>query len=86
MKRSQVNPILVEADAFIRSFGFPLPPFAHWSPQELRDSLPRAPGILDGALGWDLTDFGLERLDEAGLVLFTIRNGRLADLEAGRGK
>ena len=32
MKRSRVNEIIKEADAFIRSFGYVMPPFAYWSP------------------------------------------------------
>ena len=34
MKRSKVNEIMAYADEVIRSFGFQLPPFAHWSPKE----------------------------------------------------
>ena len=29
MKRSRINEIIRESDAFIRSFGFRLPPFAY---------------------------------------------------------
>ena len=36
MKRSRVNEIIREADAFIRSFGYILPPFAYWSPAEMK--------------------------------------------------
>ncbi len=32
MKRFEVNRIMAEADAFIRSFGYVLTPFACWSP------------------------------------------------------
>ena len=32
MKRSTVNDIIRDADAFIRSFGYIMPPFAYWSP------------------------------------------------------
>jgi D-lyxose ketol-isomerase len=31
--------------------------------------------IRDNMLGWDVTDYGLGRFPEVGLVLFTIRNG-----------
>ncbi len=34
MKRSEINAIIREADDFIRSHGFSLPPFAHWTPDE----------------------------------------------------
>lgn len=36
-------------------------------------------------MGWDITDYGEGRFDEMGLFLFTLRNGSLADLTAGRG-
>lgn len=35
MKRSRVNEIISQADEFIRSFGYILPPFAYWTPSEL---------------------------------------------------
>ena len=83
MKRSEVNAILREADAFIRSHGFALPPFAHWTPDELRERA--GPAILDARLGWDVTDYGRGEFDRLGLALFTLRNGSLDDLRAGRG-
>lgn len=83
MQRSRVNAIIAEADAFIRSHGHILPPFAYWSPGEMRDRRPA--GVIDARLGWDITDYGKGRFDELGLFLFTLRNGRAADLAAGRG-
>jgi D-lyxose ketol-isomerase len=85
MKRSRVNEILLEGDAFIRSFGYVMPPFAYWTPDEFRARQAEAAGILDGMLGWDITDFGAGRFDALGLFLFTVRNGQAADLAAGRG-
>jgi D-lyxose ketol-isomerase len=35
--------------------------------------------------GWDITDYGAGRYDEMGLFLFTLRNGRRADLASGGG-
>ncbi len=83
MKRSRVNEIIREADAFIRSFGYVMPPFAYWSPQELKTRRPA--GIVDARLGWDITDYGQGKFAELGLFLFTVRNGRAADLASGRG-
>ena len=83
MQRSRVNEILLEADSFIRSFGYVMPPFAYWSPDEMRAIKPA--GILDARLGWDITDYGEGRFDEMGLFLFTTRNGSVADLAKGRG-
>lgn len=86
MHRSSVNDIIGRAEAFITSFGYVLPPFAYWSPEKMkarREEI-RA-GIVDSRLGWDITDYGQGRFDEIGLVLFTVRNGRAADLGKGRG-
>ncbi|PZO81777.1 MAG: D-lyxose/D-mannose family sugar isomerase [Mesorhizobium amorphae] len=83
MKRSRVNSIIREADAFIRSFGYVMPPFAYWTPEEMARR--REPGIVDARLGWDITDYGEGRFDEMGLFLFTTRNGQAADLKRGTG-
>ena len=83
MKRSLVNEIIREGDAFIRSFGYALPPFADWTPAEL--AARRTPGIVEARLGWDITDYGQGRFDELGLFLFTVRNGRAEDLNRGSG-
>ncbi len=83
MKRSEVNEIMRAADDFIRSFGFILPPFAYWSPDEMRTRRPA--GIVDARLGWDITDYGKGDFDALGLFLFTVRNGSEADLRRGGG-
>jgi hypothetical protein len=85
MKRSTVNRIMTEADANIRSFGFILPPFAYWSPAEMVARKDQIKGITDAALGWDITDYGQGDFDTLGLFLFTVRNGRQADLQRGGG-
>ena len=85
MKRSEINDIMAEADRFMASFGFVLPPFARWSPEEMRDRKAEAAAVIDGRLGWDITDYGQGRFDELGLFLFTLRNGRLGDLKSGGG-
>ena len=83
MKRSRVNDIIRESDEFIRSFGFHLPPFAYWSPQQLIDRKDKLASLIDARLGWDITDFGQENFTTFGLVLFTIRNGSLDNLRNG---
>jgi len=85
MKRSHVNRILREAEAFIASFGYVLPPFAAWRPEEMTARRGEIDGIIDARLGWDVTDYGRGDFDELGLFLFTVRNGRVRDLKAGRG-
>ena len=84
MKRSRVNAILAEAEEMFARHSVALPPFAHWSPQEMAA---RAPGtrIAQARMGWDVTDYGQGEFDRLGLFLFTLRNGRLADLREGGG-
>lgn len=86
MLRSAVNEILTEADRFIRSHGFILPPFAYWTPDEMRARTSDDSAMIrDHALGWDITDYGEGRFDEMGLFLFTVRNGSHANVKAGMG-
>lgn len=85
MKRSAINTIMREADEFIRSFGFRLPPFAYWSEADFRKAGADASAITANHLGWDITDFGGGDFVKKGLFLFTARNGTVADLKAGRG-
>ena len=75
MKRSEINAILKDAICFIDSFHFALPPFAHWTPEDWRKKGSECNEIRDNMLGWDITDYGLGRFSEVGLVLVTIRNG-----------
>ncbi len=86
MKRSEVNEIIRESDKFIRSFGYVMPPFAYWSPEELKArTATEAQAIMQARLGWDITDYGQGKFDELGLFLFTVRNGNQADLTKGGG-
>ena len=85
MKRSTVNEIIAEADAFIRSHGFHLPPFAYMTPAEMVARKAEISNILESRLGWDITDYGAGKFDDMGLFLFTTRNGQLEDLQQGRG-
>lgn len=85
MKRSRINEIMAAADGMIRSYGFVLPPFAFWSPDEFRAMAPKARRVIEGRCGWDITDYGQGRFDEMGLFLFTLRNGLLSDLQRGGG-
>ncbi|TIO38829.1 MAG: D-lyxose/D-mannose family sugar isomerase, partial [Mesorhizobium sp.] len=85
MKRSKINDIIREADAFIRSFGYIMPPFAYWSPEEMKAHKADSSAIFSSRLGWDITDYGQEKFDELGLFLFTVRNGRYADMKLGMG-
>src|SRR5439155_6693078 len=86
MKRSEVNAIMREADAFFAKQGFYLPPFAHWSPEDWAKKGPEVGEIVDRRLGWDITDFGRNDFCSCGITLFTIRNGPPEDLARGKGK
>lgn len=86
MKRSTINEIIRESDAFIRSFGYVMPPFAYWSPEEMkRRTAGDSARIRDHRLGWDITDYGQGKFEELGLFLFTVRNGNNANVGMGRG-
>lgn len=78
MKRSRINEIIREGDAFIRGHGVCLPPFAYLSPDELRAA--DHAEIKRRGMGWDITDYGGGDFDRMGLFLFTTRNGLNADL------
>jgi D-lyxose ketol-isomerase len=84
MKRSRINQIMAEADAMIRQYGFVLPPFAYWTPDQFK-ARTDARRIVDSRMGWDITDYGQGRFDTLGLFLFTLRNGSLTDLQRGGG-
>lgn len=86
MKRSKINQIMQEADTFMKSLGFHLPPFAYWTPADWRTKGNEVREIVDNQLGWDITDFGQENYERFGLFLFTIRNGSVTNLKTGQGK
>lgn len=76
---------MAEADNMIRRHGFTLPPFAYWTPDAFKANAARAANVVSARCGWDITDYGAGRYDQMGLFLFTLRNGRLADLQRGGG-
>jgi len=86
MKRSEINAIIRDADAFIREHGFHLPPFAYWSPAEWETRGEEVREIVQNGLGWDITDFGQGDYRSKGLFLFTIRNGAPENVRTGKGK
>lgn len=85
MKRSRINDIIAESDEMMRKYGFALPPFAYWTPDEFKSRKDTAKNVIDARCGWDITDYGDGEFDKMGLFLFTLRNGRLADLQRGGG-
>lgn len=86
MDRSDVNQIIRDSDAFIRKHGFTLPPFAYWTPDEMKTRVKSDSGVIHAnRMGWDITDYGQEKFEELGLFLFTTRNGEAANLIKGMG-
>ena len=77
MKRSQVNAVIKEMEELVNKYSFSLPPFCHWTPEEWKSKGHEYDEIRDNMLGWDITDFGLDRFDEEGFSLITIRNGNM---------
>ena len=86
MKRSQINQIIKEGDAFIRGQGFHLPAFAYWTPEDWERKGEEVREIVENGLGWDVTDFGLGEYEAYGLFLFTLRNGNPKNWERMEGK
>ncbi|MBM4143573.1 MAG: D-lyxose/D-mannose family sugar isomerase [Lentisphaerae bacterium] len=79
MKRSEINALQRETVAFLKKLGFHLPRWACWRPEDWRKNRDRAGEIFRNCLGWDVTDFGSGDFHRVGLILFTIRNGRVDD-------
>jgi len=82
MKRSEINALIRDAKAFFDSFLFRLPPWAFWGPEDWRGK--GGTEVVRHQLGWDLTDYGAGDFEHRGLILFTLRNGDLADPSAKR--
>ena len=85
MKRSTINEVMAAADDMIRQYGFVLPPFAYWTPDEFKSNADTASRVIAARMGWDITDYGQGNFDKLGLFLFTLRNGELSDLQRGGG-
>ena len=79
MKRSELNAILRENEAFLREMKFNLPPFAYFTPEEWKQKDHSYDEIRRHMLGWDITDYGTDDYRKVGLFLFTIRNGSLSE-------
>ncbi|MBQ9467621.1 MAG: D-lyxose/D-mannose family sugar isomerase [Clostridia bacterium] len=79
MKRSEINALIRENQAFISAQGFHLPPFADYTPEEWLEKDHSYDEIRDHMLGWDVTDYGKGDFRKIGLFLFTIRNGAFGD-------
>ena len=58
-----------------------MPPFCGYTPEQWGTLGAEYDEIRDCKLGWDITDYGLDRFDEVGFSLVTIRNGNRAQAE-----
>lgn len=76
MKRSEINQIIRDAEAFLASRQFVLPEWANWSLADWKQNRDRVGYITERMLGWDITDFGSGNFLQRGLFLFTLRNGK----------
>lgn len=81
LKRSEINKLMKESISFLEEQKFHLPKFAFWSVEEWKKKGEEIREIIDNQLGWDITDFGRGNFAKFGLILFTIRNGNLAEPE-----
>lgn len=83
MKRSEVNKAITWAKDLLKKENITLPEFAYWSVEDFSVNVDKMDMIKKTMLGWDVTDYGLNKYKEVGGVLFTVRNGRQNDDSIG---
>jgi D-lyxose ketol-isomerase len=83
MKRSEINKILLDTIQFMKERQFYPPPFVFWTLSDWHQKGPEISEIISNQLGWDITDFGGNNFLKLGLVLITLRNGRIEDIPKG---
>jgi len=83
MKRSDINKNLEWAKELLEKNNIKLPPFGYWKMEDWKARESLTDTIKTVMLGWDITDYGMDRFDELGAVLFTLRNGSLDDETVG---
>ena len=81
MKRSEINAALREMEGMLREYRIALPDFCAFTPAEWAMKGHEYDEVRDNRLGWDITDYGLDRFDEVGFSLITLRNGNHAQPE-----
>ncbi|MDR1441555.1 MAG: D-lyxose/D-mannose family sugar isomerase [Bifidobacteriaceae bacterium] len=86
MKRSELDDAVEAALELAAGLSFALPDFARWRRQHWADHLAELRPTLERGLGWDVTDFGRGEFGRFGLTLCTLRNGSLAERDAGTGQ
>lgn len=83
MKRSQINQEIKWAKDLLERNNIKLPPFGYWTMEEWKSGKRNLDTIKEVMLGWDITDYGKNKFNELGAVLFTLRNGSLRDSRVG---
>ena len=78
MKRSEINKALKELEAMCAQEHCYLPPFCHFTPEEWESKGHEYDEVRDCMLGWDITDYGLDRFDEVGFSTLVFRLSRSA--------
>ncbi|MGM9653242.1 MAG: D-lyxose/D-mannose family sugar isomerase [Eubacteriales bacterium] len=79
MKRSEINRYLRQAEKAFVQAGFALPPFARLPAGAWENLGHEYDEIRENMLGWDITDFGSGDFEKCGLLLLTMRNGKIGD-------
>ena len=77
--RSLINAEVERAMQIAEHFGFALPEYAYWSPDQWLEVGADYDEVRQCMLGWDVTDFGSGNYCKIGRTLFTLRNGRNDD-------
>lgn len=83
MKRSQINAAIAWAKELLEKNNVHLPEYAYWNMEKWQENKDKIGEIRHVMLGWDVTDFGVDKFDEVGGVLYTVRNGDMKNPEIG---
>ena len=83
MKRSEINAAIAWAKELLKKKNITLPKMAYWSMDEWKANKDKLATVRKVMLGWDITDFGVNKFDEIGGVLYTVRNGDMNNPQIG---
>ena len=83
MKRSEINGAIAWAKELLKKNNITLPKMAYWNMDEWQANKAKLDVVRKVMLGWDVTDFGVNKFDEIGGVLYTVRNGDMNNPEIG---
>ncbi len=79
MKRSEINRYIREFRRELDKISFKIPPFCDIKADEWKEKGHEYDEIRERMLGWDITDFGSNDFYNTGLMLITLRNGKMGD-------